>query len=93
MIAALTRVGLRIKSTRDPSEQEGEKEDNVPRDPTLSVDLGVNDDEETSKRVSSREEEGNDNKQEGLDKETEDEQVPGASSPGADAQQNSSDAS
>lgn len=79
----------------DPGESTGQeslgqdKEGKAPQDP-VSVDLGVNDDEETSKRTSSTEEEGNDNKQEGLD--NEDERVAGASSPGEDAQKNSSDA-
>lgn len=81
----------------DPGESTGQellgqdKEDKSPQDPAVSVDLGVNDDEETSKRVSSTKEEGNDNKQEALENEIEDEQVPGASSPGEDAQNNSSD--
>lgn len=81
----------------DPGESTGQellgqdKEDKSPQDPVVSVDLGVNDDEETSKRVATKEE-GNDNKQEGLENEIEDEKVPGASSPGEDAQNNSSDA-
>jgi len=62
-----------------------DKEDKAPQD-TVSVDLGVNGDEETSKRTSSTEGEGNDDKQEGLDNETEDERV--ASSPNEDAQKN-----
>ena len=82
----------------DPGESTGQEllgqdeEDKSPQDPAVSVDLGVNDDEKTSKRVSSTKEEGNDNKQEGLENEIEDKQVPGASSPGEDAQNNSSDA-
>ena len=61
----------------------------VPDDSVVSIDLSVNDDEETSKRTSSREE-GNDNKQEGS--ETEDELEADASSPSEDTQKNSSHA-